>query len=135
MSKTLAVMAEEVAENNRAKGWYETERSVPEGLMLLVTEVSEAMEAWRTDGLIDITNVYHNAVQHGGSCGKCHRTVWLGDNECPAAKPEGYGSELADVLIRLLDQAHRDGIDLEAEYERKVKYNATRAYKHGNKAL
>lgn len=46
-------------------------------------------------------------------------------------KPEGYASELADVLIRLGDQCGCDEIDMEYELERKLAYNATRAYRNG----
>jgi NTP pyrophosphatase (non-canonical NTP hydrolase) len=50
-------------------------------------------------------------------------------------KPEGVGSELADVLIRLLDMADVFGLDLTFEYERKVAYNRTRAHQHGGRTL
>lgn len=41
------------------------------------------------------------------------------------------GSELADVLILLLDLAHLKGIDLAAEFERKMKVNNERHWKAG----
>jgi len=46
---------------------------------------------------------------------------------------EGVGSEFADVFIRLLDYCSRFDVDLEAEYERKMAYNRTRPYRHGNR--
>jgi NTP pyrophosphatase (non-canonical NTP hydrolase) len=46
-------------------------------------------------------------------------------------KPEGFGSELADVLIRMGDMAGELGVDLEFEAKRKLAYNATRPFKHG----
>lgn len=48
-------------------------------------------------------------------------------------KPEGVGTEFADVFIRLLDYCARFDVDLEAEYERKMAYNHTRPYRHGNR--
>jgi len=45
------------------------------------------------------------------------------------------GSELADVLIRLLDMSDVFGIDLAAEYERKVAYNRGRAFQHGGRTV
>jgi sugar phosphate isomerase/epimerase len=39
----------------------------------------------------------------------------------------------ADIFIRLLDNCAAYGIDLRAEYERKVAYNRTRPVKHGGK--
>jgi len=50
-------------------------------------------------------------------------------------KPAGMASELADVMIRVLDLAERCGFDMQDEIERKMAYNATREYKHGGKLL
>lgn len=50
-------------------------------------------------------------------------------------KPEGVGSEFADILIRLLDSADRAEIDLDWEYARKIAYNRTRSWKHGSKRV
>lgn len=110
----LADMAARVKRVNKANGWYEADRSVGDGMALLHSEVSEAFDAWRKHGFEDMS--YPN----GGP-----------DRLIAQVKPEGYGSELADVLIRLLDQADRDGVDLAAEFERKLAYNATRGYRHG----
>lgn len=54
------------------------------------------------------------------------------------AKPEGVGSELADIVIRVLDEVDRareEGveIDLDWEIERKLAYNRTRRHRHGGK--
>ena len=48
-------------------------------------------------------------------------------------KPEGVPTELADVIIRILDFCEWAGIDLQAIMEQKHAYNLTRAYRHGNK--
>jgi NTP pyrophosphatase (non-canonical NTP hydrolase) len=117
-TKTLAQMTAEVVENNTAKGWYENCATFPEAMALLHSEVSEALEAWRIWGTGDGTA--GSAYTPGGDLG---------------AKPEGVGSEFADILIRLLDDCYRFNIDLEAEYERKAAYNRTRAYRHGGKRL
>lgn len=113
--KTIEEMTEEVYDNNLAHGWFEEDRTVGDDVALLHTEVSEMFEAFRVTGLADATNPAH---------------VFADDVEIPA-KPEGFGSEAADVFIRLLDTCKRRGIDLRAEYERKMAYNLTRPYKHG----
>lgn len=107
--KSLLDMAEEVYQNNVNKGWYDDQRSFLEAMALLHTEVSEAVETWRDIGFEKRTDA--------------------------SGKPDDVGSELADVLIRLLDDCYRNGIDLEAEYERKMAFNRTRSYRHGNKRL
>lgn len=110
MSKTLREMEREVREVNEANGWYEEERTVGEDIALLHSEVSEMLEAYRDHGLNDMT-----ATRTG--------------------KPQGFGSECADVLIRLLDTCDRRGIDLDYEYRRKIAHNRTRGYRHGGKRL
>lgn len=78
---------------------------------LISTEVSEAIEEIRA-GLAPTEN-------------------YTGAN----SKPEGYPSELADVIIRALDLAYMLDIDIDAAVQEKLAYNATRGHLHGGKAL
>lgn len=124
MTKSLKEMQAEVTANCKDKGWYDEPRTFAEGIALMHSEVSEALEAWRMWKAEDATP---------------HEYPW-GSQPDPdygpyMPKPEGIGSELADVLIRVLDECERQGIDLEFEYERKMTYNRTRPYKHGGKTL
>jgi hypothetical protein len=106
-TKTLAQMTAEVVENNTAKGWYENCATFPEAMALLHSEVSEALDAWRTWGLADNTAVLTYTDQATG--------------QYALAKPEGVGSEFADIFIRLLDDAWLFGqIDLDAEDARRA---------------
>ena len=50
-------------------------------------------------------------------------------------KPEGYPSELADVIIRALDLAAMLNIDIDAAVAEKLAYNAGRGHKHGGKTI
>lgn len=112
---SLAEMAEEVAAVNHANGWFDEDRDFAADIALLHSEVSEMFEAYRNWELADAT------------AGERY------DGTVP--KPEGVGSECADVLIRLLDTCFRNGIDLEGEYHRKLAFNRTRGYKHGGKRI
>jgi len=49
-------------------------------------------------------------------------------------KPEGVPSELADIIIRVLDACAGWDIDIQTAVELKIQYNATREYKHGRAA-
>jgi NTP pyrophosphatase (non-canonical NTP hydrolase) len=44
---------------------------------------------------------------------------------------ELYAEELADIVIRVLDHAESEGIDLEEEVESKMEINRGREHKHG----
>lgn len=98
----------------RNKGFWPTGESgkvgtfnVSEKLMLVVSEIAEAQEELRT----------------GFST--------LDDYQSESGKPEGFGIELADAVIRIADLCGALGIDLEGAIRRKLDYNATRPHKHG----
>lgn len=112
-------MAEEVEACNREKGWYEHDRTFGEDVALLHSEVSEMLEAYRDHGTEDATGA--NWSDH--------------PDEITNPKPEGVGSEAADILVRLLDTCARYDLDLFAEWRRKVNYNWTRPVRHGGKRL
>lgn len=118
--KTLPEMQAEVLEINKALGWHDYLVSFPEAMAMLHSEVSEALEAWRVHGTGDATLTAPTADLHD------RRVV---------GKPEGVGSEFADILIRLLDDCALYGVDLQAEYERKVEFNRSRPYRHGGKRI
>lgn len=50
-------------------------------------------------------------------------------------KPEGIAVELADCIIRILDWAGKEGVDMDAIIRKKMAYNRTRPYRHGGKLL
>lgn len=129
--QAFATITEQV---NRDNGWYEEERSVGDDTALLHSEVSEMFEAYRDHGFEDVTTVTHNGLcamfQHVEP--GCEQPVC----NCGAVpEPKGFGSECADVLIRLLDTCTRRGVDLAGETRRKLDYNKTRGYHHGGKRL
>lgn len=111
--RSLEEYQAEIREINEANGWFDDERSFGDDIALLHTEVSEMYEAYRDHLFADATEAH--------------------DSEYGLPKPEGVGSEAADVLVRLLDSCERHGINLRYELERKLAYNRTRGYKHGGK--
>lgn len=107
--RPLEAMARAVAEVNFDNKWFEDDRRFGEDMALLASEVSEALEAWRDGDHVTVVN--------------------------EKGKPEGMPSELADVLIRLLDTVYRYNVDLDKEFWLKLKFNRTRGPKHGGKLL
>jgi NTP pyrophosphatase (non-canonical NTP hydrolase) len=133
---TIAEMTAEVREINIEKGWRPADggpgtNTFGDYIALLHSELSEALEAYRDWRLRDETGPKHPFDNDGsGCCTWCEAP----DHNGPY-KPEGVGSELADVLIRLVDTCDVFGIDLKAEYRRKVAYNRTRPFQHGGRTL
>jgi NTP pyrophosphatase (non-canonical NTP hydrolase) len=122
--KTIPEMTAEVRAVNVQKGWRSADggpgsNTFGDYIALLHSELSEALEAFRDWRLQDMTAAFPSDDAPKGAL----------------PKPEGVGSEMADVLIRLLDMCDVFGIDLQAEYERKVAYNRTRPYQHGGRTL
>lgn len=86
---SLLLLQEEIYRVNVANGWFDPEkpRSYADDVALIHSEISEAFEAYRDWGMEDKTG----DPKEGQTL----------------AKPEGVGSELADVLVRVLDTAKR----------------------------
>lgn len=95
-----------------------------EQLMLIVTEVAEAMEVLRHEP--DVTKTWYK-VQLGYSNSEQPPTEF--------AKPEGIASELADVIIRVLDFAGTYKIDISLMLIEKINSNIARGYRHGDKLV
>lgn len=117
---------------NVANGWYEETRPFSAEAALLHSEVSEMYEAYRSWGVTDETlaQCKLNGKHPTGIGSRSESSTLPLPHLC---KPEGVGSELADIFIRLLDTCDRYDIDLVQEFERKLAYNATRGFKHGGK--
>ena len=111
MKNDLTSMAKEVYENAVDKGFHPKEQSddtfIESMCNNLHDEVSELHEAWR------------NGKLHA----RCDKNINLSYLE----------EELADILIRVLDNAVHLGVDIDRTVRIKHEYNKTRPYRHGNK--
>ena len=107
---TISKWVEVIHENAVAHGWYDDrQKNFGELLMLITTEAAEAMEEYRKGR--DFKETYHD--KKGKMC--------------------GIPSELADIVIRVMDLCGYYGIDLEEAIKNKHEYNKARPYKHGGK--
>lgn len=94
------------------KGFWEKDRNNGELLMLIVSELGEALEALRKGNRQ--AQVYSKKTKENIS-------KWVKDT---------FEDELADAVIRIFDLAEARNIDLEWQIRNKLKYNKTRPYKH-----
>lgn len=99
-----------------------------ERIALMHSELSEALEELRNGKAANRT--YY--VQGRGTGGDPYIAPGI-PNPKFLPKPEGVPSEMADVVIRVLDFCGANNINLEAMITEKLDYNATRANKHGGK--
>ena len=121
-----------IHENAVAHGWRDTERSFAEVVALIHSELSEALEEYRsgkpnlwfacipTDIFNGCRNMTHSESEKGVlGCAKTTEFCRYKDK-----KPEGIIVELADAIIRILDYCGYSGIDIEmALEERKAGFN------------
>ena len=92
----------------KEKGWWDSKRTFGDQIALMHSELSEALEAYRTNGLLEYEN---------------------------DGKPEGVTTELADVLIRIFDICEEYRLPLGQALLNKLAYNKTRSQRHGGKLL
>lgn len=100
------------------KQWWNPAPTFGEGLMLIVSELSEALEDYRN-----------------GMKANQEFVTTISLNDEPIAKPIGIPSELADVLIRLCDLCGGFEVPLADAVIAKMRYNRTRPERHGGKKL
>ena len=114
----------------KEKGFRDEERNVPGMLMLVVSELSEALEALRkghyaepfaTAVLAEDLNNWDDVLSE----------PWK--NGFEKAVKSSFEDEIADVAIRLFDMCGGLKIDLDKHIEMKMKFNSLRPYKHGKK--
>jgi hypothetical protein len=113
---TITGLVAEAGRQSVAKGFHEVPTTLPEQLSLLHSEVSEVLDDYRDNH--PFTKTWIEVKDDGATL-----------------KPRGIPIELADVVIKACEIAHRYGVDLNAAIATKLTYNATRPRLHGGKRV
>lgn len=95
------------------KGWHSPSKSFGEQILMMHSELSEIVEAYREEN--------GNANQ-----------IWYRPTD---DKPEGVPIEFADTIIRIFDTCTLEKINLFRAVIEKAQFNLTRPHRHGNKKL
>lgn len=119
----------------KEKGFWESERNNGELLMLIVSELAEALEALRKDhraAKYIVDDLYADLqIDMLDEEYNFNLTNWKESFE--KGIKSSFEDELADVAVRLFDLCGGLDIDLAKHIELKMYYNSTRGYKHGKK--
>lgn len=145
-----------IAHIRHSKGWAApSPDNIHNRLLLTVGEIIEAQNELRSGHTMP--EVYY-AAELGWWC-KAHHDVFCQELDCIShpvcrvtsegespveieggkweryelSKPEGFGVEIADAIMRLADIAFCNGIDLQRCLDEKQAYNAQRPLHHGGK--
>jgi len=111
---TIQELQDRSYKTNEERGFHDgpVQLNIPSKLMLVVSELSEALEEHRNGKPL-------------------HYFSQSGADSIP--KPEGIAAELADAVIRIADIAGILNFDLEFAISQKMDYNDTRPYMHGGR--
>ena len=108
-NNSIRSLQAELLQYTKDKGW-DDDRGFSDLVLLMVTELAEAVEPYR-----DWWKENEIRVEHG--------------------KPEGIPVELADCVIRILTFCNKFGIDLQDVVRQKMEYNNTRPVRHGGRKI
>lgn len=108
-ANTIRSIQQQLKQYTKDKGW-DDDRSFSDLVLLMVTELAEAVEPYRDWWKEDEIRVVHG-------------------------KPEGIPVELADCVIRILTFCNKFGIDLQDCVLQKMEYNNTRPVRHGGRRI
>ena len=113
----------EAHETAKLKGWWDEPREDGTLMMLMVSEISEAMEEIRSNKPC----VYAYSPTND--------TMYISHIDKYKLKPEGAAVELVDCFIRIADYFGHRGWDFEKILKLKMEYNKTRSDRHGGKSF
>lgn len=139
----LEELSSEIHGDNVVRGFYDSHREVGTLLMLIVSELSEALEADRKNRSCEtcvIDEVYNELEELNELENKRPDEFSLEEVQAKRAQyaehfkekvKDTYEDEIADTFILLFDLVGYQGIAITKHIMAKLAFNRTRGYKHG----
>jgi NTP pyrophosphatase (non-canonical NTP hydrolase) len=121
----------EVFEANKLKGFDVSKENIGQTLMLVVSELSEALEAHRKGNINVCRYKYDKNLSYYGWD---KESIGYKEKEIESFRSyikDSFEDEISDSFIRLMDLVGGLGIDLDWHIEQKRRFNSLREYKHG----
>ena len=124
-------LAKKIHENAQAQGFYDNPVETGTSLMLIVSELSEALEADRKNRRARLNSFQRKQDYRNPNSDIPENRAFQAYFELYIK--DTFEDEIADAIIRLLDLSAYLNIDIDKHIELKMKYNSLRHYKHNKK--
>ena len=135
--KTLNQLRDEIHENAKNKGFWDSPRETGTLLMLCVSELAEALEADRKGQYAKIDDaefiIDGRTIREDLDLAIKENDMIKFEDIFRTQVKDTFEDELADDIIRILDICGARSINIEKHIEMKMKYNQTRERMHGKK--
>ena len=119
LKNKLNDIASVIHSDNVKKGFYQEKREIGTLLMLITSELAEALEADRKGRYARIEDFNNENSKNNFDLAFCVHVK------------NSFEDEIADTIIRCLDLVGYLKIDIDFHISQKLKYNRTRTHKHG----
>jgi len=131
----LNKLAKQCHEQAKAKGFWDEPKETGTLLMLIASELSEALEADRNEQYAKINDsefiIDGKTIREDLDLAIKENDIVKFEDIFRTQIKDTFEDEIANVFIRLLDFVGQRNIDIEKHIELKLQYNIARRYKHG----
>jgi NTP pyrophosphatase (non-canonical NTP hydrolase) len=126
----LNELSKEIYEGNKLRGFDVSKENIGQTLMLVVSELAEALEADRKAKYANL-EVFENCMA-ADDINEGDMDLYVYQSFQETIK-DTFQDEIADSFIRLFDLVGGLQIDIEKHIKYKLEYNSKREFKHGKR--